>query len=485
MTETVEIRRVEQTIINKGTKYKELYKFFDKMTYLSKNLWNTTNYKMLEIFKENGGDANKIPSFFDMATLCCREHGGNDTLGNTVSTYIVKDCVGTWTSYSKIVKEFDKDPEKFCKVRGYDTSVLEKKRDDGSYVCRPSVPKFLDKEKGRRTLPLSSRVVQLVDGSLVCTNKKINTIYKELTGEEQFVYEPSRYEHYCEEFGAENVKFAMLRIVPKIGQYFCAEVIYTITVPKVQTVKDNKYLKKEERELKTNEVAPERTVSVKMGFKDFATLTNNFGAKFMSFSSEPMMSVIDEYVDKRAKIQEILTTVNSTEEQPVYSSKRLQRLAFKFTRQTKYMANMYSKYIVDWCVQMGVSEVLIGKSKGQKSGMSGNYSLLPSVIFEDQLKYKLEEKGISVQNVSLANTSYTSFIDLEPLTKKNSKKERVVDGVFTSPNGVKYKASVNASLNIIRARYKSAFTESNVNEVDLDCDMYTIEKTPTLEIVKK
>lgn len=473
------VKRIEQILIRKGSKYKQLYKFLDKLSFMSKNLYNNITYCMRQDLIDNKFDYSKIPSFFDKNAEYCALPAGKDVLSQSVAEQIVKIVMESWTSFKKISIEFEKDPEKYCLKRGLDKELATKLRKDGTPVCKPSMPKYLDKEKGRYIVAFRGRNFKICeDGYLECTVKRINSICKEITGEESLKFKSYKVQQYYKE----NAQLKQVRIVPRADAYVI-EAVLDIKIPDEYVFEENKYKKKEEREKEAKEDnVPNRVVSIKTGYSYFATVVNNFGEKPFSLLSESFIDMILKYSKDKARLQEIAKELNGVE-----STRRIRRLSFKFTRRTKYISNCYSKYIVDWCVANKVEVVILGKSKGMKQGMSGGNSningLLPIAIFENQLKYKFETAGIKVIEVSTAYTSRTSFLDLDPVVKTT--KSKVKDGKVVSRDGTELSTHINSAYQLMRKRYNKVFNEDNIKDARLDLEYLKVVQGDNVNIVRK
>lgn len=470
------VRRVEQQMIRKGSKYKKLYKFFDKLCFISKNHYNTVNYELRQRFIENDGKPESIPSYFDVSTEYRKLNGTQDLIGSSPASCITKSIIDTWTGFKKSVIEFEKNPEKFCSVRGIDKELLTKTNDKGIPLCKPSMPRYLDKEKGRYIFIFEGegRGFKCVDdkGTYACTNKAINRIYQDATGESVLMLKSYRKEKECD-----KATLKQIRIVPKPDAYML-EFIYEIILEKEVTY-ESRYRTKEERaEQAKTETISDKTIAIKMGVNDFVTVVNNFGESPFILSGDSFKPIIDEFIDKKAGLTAIATTLNG-----VYTTKRIQRLSYKLTRQTKYISNMYSKFIVDWCKEHDVTDVVLVKTKGMKQGLTSKYAgLIPTAICENQIKYKLEEAGINVKDVTSKSTKSTSFLDLEPVETKYENKTRIKDKMFVSNKGIKINSSVNTTYQAMRKRYANSFSEKDMETVKIEPIYYAVVKEGSLKL---
>lgn len=468
--ETKKIRRVEQILIRRGSKkYKKLYKFLDTLCFYAKDHYNMMNFEMRQSFLENDGDASKIPSYYDKASEFCKLGDTQERIGSVSTQDITKTFMESWKSFKKITLEFEKDPEKYCKKRGIDPELLTKTTEKGIPLGKPKMPKYLDKDKGRYIFVARGRSFKPYStDKYICSVKILNNLYKKITGEEKFVINSYRKRITTEQDGG-TAKLNQVRIVPKADAYVI-EMIFEITLEK-SVIYEDKYRTKETRkeEAKTEKIS-DRTAAIKLGVNDFLTLVNNFGESPLILSGSAFKPIIDAYIERKAYLTSIATTVNN-----VHTTRQIQRLSNKVTRQTKYIANMYSKYIVEWCKKNQVTDVVLMKTKGMKQGLTSKYAgLIPTAICENQLLYKLEEAGISVKDVNGSNTKNTSFLDLEPTEKKYENKNRIKDGIFMSNDGIKINSSVNTTFQAMRKRYENAFTKENISSVKIEPLIYTV-----------
>ena len=83
--------------------------------------------------------------------------------------------------------------------------------------------------------------------------------------------------------------------------------------------------------------------------------------------------------------------------------------------------------------------------------------LLPFAKLIEMIKYKAEDKGITVLLTEESYTSGTSFLDNELPTKENyDKKRRIHRGLFRTADGKTINADVNGAFQIIRKVFPKA-----------------------------
>lgn len=138
---------------------------------------------------------------------------------------------------------------------------------------------------------------------------------------------------------------------------------------------------------------------------------------------------------------------------------------------TDYM-HKASRRVVDWCIVHDVGNLYVGHNDGWKQNCdmskkaNQNFVQIPFNIFISQLKYKLEEVGISCSIVNEAYSSKCSALDNESVGKHYEYcGKRLKRGLFRSKAGMLVNADVNGSLNILRIGSKN--DEINIQRVVL------------------
>jgi putative transposase len=100
----------------------------------------------------------------------------------------------------------------------------------------------------------------------------------------------------------------------------------------------------------------------------------------------------------------------------------------------------------------------------QSSGMgkrnNQNFVQLPFSMLIDQIKYKVEELGMSVIIQEERHTSKCSFLDNESIEHHDAYiRKRIKRGMFRSANGTLIHADLNAVYNIIKKAIPEAFAD--------------------------
>jgi putative transposase len=147
----------------------------------------------------------------------------------------------------------------------------------------------------------------------------------------------------------------------------------------------------------------------------------------------------------------------------------LERLTDKRNRRLKHELHLASRRIIERLVQEDVGTLVIGQNAGWKQEIhrgrrnNQNFVAIPHARFIDLLTYKAELVGIQVIVREESYTSKCSFLDLEPIEKRETYAgRRVQRGLFVSARGRRIQADVNSSYNIIRKAAPCAFDAAGV-----------------------
>jgi len=157
----------------------------------------------------------------------------------------------------------------------------------------------------------------------------------------------------------------------------------------------------------------------------------------------------------------------------VRTTKRIKRLTSKRNRIIKNALHHISRRVVDYAKKIGARAIAIGRNpfwnNGCGLGKRANQSFvqIPHYVLVEQIRYKADEAGIPVVTTEESYTSRCSFLDGEPLGRRDSYKGmRVRRGLFVSHGGIAINADVNAAYNIIRKVFPEEFSEG-IEDVSL------------------
>jgi putative transposase len=201
---------------------------------------------------------------------------------------------------------------------------------------------------------------------------------------------------------------------------------------------------------------------IDIGLDHLATATSNKpGCVPVVVNGRPLKSINQYYNQRRAELQARL---------PVgASSKRLDRLTDLRNRRIQHELHLASRRIIEWLLRERIGTLIIGKNEGWKQEINlgrrtnQNFVSIPHVRFIQMLTYKAEPVGLRVIVREESYTSKCSFLDLEPIEKRETYLgRRVHRGLFISAHGRRIHADVNAGYNIIRKEAPCAFDAAGV-----------------------
>ena len=233
-------------------------------------------------------------------------------------------------------------------------------------------------------------------------------------------------------FAEKTKSFQQIRFVPN-GKDIILEIVYEV----------------EESELKPDNG---KYAGIDVGINNLLTVATNDGKNPFIVNGKIPKSINQFYNKETARRKSICQKENS-----VYSSKAIQKLAAKRNRKIEDYMHKASRLVVEECAERGINTIVIGKNNGwkQKSKLSKkvnqHFVQMPFAKLIEMIKYKAEDKGITVFLTEESYTSGTSFLDNELPVKENyDKKRRIHRGLFKTRDGRIINADVNGAFQIIR-----------------------------------
>ena len=302
--------------------------------------------------------------------------------------------------------------------KSFFVSIKDYSKNPSKYLGKPKLPGYKNKD-GRHICVLTNMQSQIKDGYLYFAFKPFkpynNLIKTKIKG-----------------------KHMQTRIIPKGGCYIL-EIVYQIDDV-------------EEKEFNN------RIASVDLGINNFVTMVNNIGLKPIVINGRGLKSINQYYNKQLSKYRSLAKTNNSLD-----WTKRLDKINMKRYNKVEYFMHCASRSIINYCIGMNISTVVIGLNKTWKQECNiGNttqrFVHIPYDNFISKLKYKCEENGIKLIITEESYTSGTSFIDNElPIKENYNKSRRKYRGLFISNNSIKINADVNGAYQIMRKVFPNAF----------------------------
>jgi IS605 OrfB family transposase len=229
-----------------------------------------------------------------------------------------------------------------------------------------------------------------------------------------------------------------LRIVPRIGCYII-ELVYNVS---------------DEIKAQTSDI----TAAIDLGLDNLATVVfNKPELQPFIINGKPLKSVNQLWNKQNAHGRRLLPFGHKT-------SKKLEYITRNRNNYVDTYIHTSTKVIIDECLKVGVSKLIIGKNDDWKRhvnlGKVNNQKFvqIPYKKFVDRLTYKLKNVGIEVIKSEESYTSIASFLDWDIIptynpnvkAKYNFSGKRIKRAWYKSATGALIHADVNAAFNIGR-----------------------------------
>ena len=239
-----------------------------------------------------------------------------------------------------------------------------------------------------------------------------------------------------------NIKTRIIetRFVPQNSCYWM-EFVYRMEVPEIESNHKN-------------------IIGIDLGVSNFATISNNTGAKPIIINGRIITSINHQFNKTKAEIQSKTKMVVNN---------RIKNLTDKRSRRLDYLMHTFSRFAINYCKENNIGTIVLGKNDGWKDGLNIGHKNnqifedIPYLSFINKLTYKCENEGINLIKTEESYTSGTSFIDNELPVKDNYNKTRKKKrGLFISNDGIKINADLNASYQIVKKVLPNAFEQRDI-----------------------
>jgi putative transposase len=204
-------------------------------------------------------------------------------------------------------------------------------------------------------------------------------------------------------------------------------------------------------------VDPARIAREASGVSNLAAITSNQpGFVPPLVHGRPLKSRNQRYTKRCTKLQARLPAEQCT-------SRARDALTDSRTRAIASLLQTASRAIIDRLVREGIGTLVIGKNAGWKQRVelgkrtNQHFVCIPHARFIQMLQYKAEVVGIHVLLSEESDTSTCSYLDREPIGKRETYVgKRVKRGWFRSRTGRGSNADVNGSYNLLRKAFPQA-----------------------------
>lgn len=460
----VKTYKTMQIRVKKGHR---LYDYFKEMCHQAKNIHNTTNFYIRQVFtaliQEKALEPlqeevlQNIAAYLPQMNLCQQASYAKkletekmkpleDRKEITCHIFEAPSREKPYVSYHFLDALFKAMKQKdyralptqtsqgimktvFQNWKSFYASLREYKIAPGKFKARPNIPKYC-----RR-----------MEKEVLFTNQ--DCIIKQ----SKFLKFPkTKIQLNIGKLGVTEGKFKQVRVIPKHGHYV-VELVFELLL--VSQTKE----------------ANQRYLSVDLGIDNLATIITNTGQEPILLKGKNIKAANQRFNQLKAHYQGILRQGKEAKEGP-YSSKRLERISNKRYAQIKDLFHKASAHIERIAIKENIETIIIGRNKdwkqASKMGTKNNQSFvsIPHRLLIQMITYKAKRHGI---NVILAEESYTSkasFLDRDDLPVYGEKDvtmafsgKRVKRGLYRAKDGTLINADVNGAANIMRKAFEKAF----------------------------
>jgi putative transposase len=396
---------VEQHLIRKSD---ARFAIIDAAAFASKNLYNQAMYQIRQAYIHEGKYLPYAQVFHRVKHMDCYK-----ALPAKVANSILILIHKNWVSFFHSLEAYHLDPSTF--------------------VGRPHIPGYKDKERGRNIL--------------IYDIQALGKRHFKKTGKLM----PSGLPIEIETCLTEWWHLHQVRIVSTPHHEYMIEVVY-------------------EQPEEQAEVTSQWAAALDLGVDTLAALTSNKPAfQPLLVNGRPLKSENQCYNKQRAHLQGLLPENQQT-------SHRLSAITTKRTRRVNAYLHTASRRIIDVLVEEGISTLVLGKNLLWKQevtlGRKNNQQFvqIPHARFLDLLTYKTKQVGIRVVIQEESYTSKASFLDHDPIPIYNPKRpdkpqfsgERAYRGLYRAQDGRRIHADVNGSYNILRKALPNSFGQGIV-----------------------
>jgi putative transposase len=463
------VYRTAQIPIKKGHK---LYGYFEDLMFKSKNLFNTSNYYIRQLFTcfakdlpssnekealnyingnidalnvqrhkkylrkvENGSAKAEFKVFSPVSKehpltyelldgiFKISKHPDYYGLPAQLNQGIMKLVFRNWQSFWKSISDYHKHPHK--------------------YNSRPKIPGY-SKNPHKSMLILTNQICKLKGQYLRFpkTNLTLNV------------------GKYYSDIGT----LKEVRVLPK-KDILILEVVYAV-------------------EIDVEPLNPNNIASIDIGVNNLVTMVNNVGENPVIVKGSIVKSINQYYNKTKAQYTSAIRS-GKNHKQGSFHTKRLSKLDRDRHLRLKDYFHKTSYQIIEVCKKHDIGTLIIGKNEHFKKNVKlqkkdkQNFIHIPFVMLINMIKYKAEANGIQVIVHEESYTSKASFLDQDPIPTYGDAFEgrfsgkRIKRGMYKTKEGHLINADVNAAYNIMIKVVPNALEEIRDRGVGLRAVMST------------
>ena len=260
----------------------------DELCFLSKNLYNHTNYLIRQEFINSSKlkELNKLPNAnwlrANYLDKILNSHSDYLALPNNSSQKVIQQLDLVWKSFFNSIKQYSKNKS--------------------SFTGKPSLPKYKHKTNGRNIVIFTSNQFRIKD-NLIRFPKKADL------------------NHIKSGLDLSNTKINQIRIVPLNNNSYKIEIVYD-NLKEITKIESNNYL------------------GIDLGINNLMSLTSNkAGFQPLLINGRQLKSINQYYNKEKARLQSLL-------KDNTYTSNRINKLTIKRNNKIHYLLHKY-KYRFD------------------------------------------------------------------------------------------------------------------------------------------
>lgn len=367
-----------------------LFEECERISFLSKNLYNTSNYIIRQNFIKD--DVSEYLDYYKINKLMISNKNVDyQALPRKVSNGVLRLVDKNWKSFFQSIKDWKMHPNK--------------------YQGRPSLPKYKHKKLGRFVVPYERDTISKTE---LKKNGNIKLSQSTIKIPSKVTYE----------------QLQAVRIVPNYLGFYVIEVLYN-------------------KEIENRNLNKEHVMAIDLGVNNLATIITTQGKRFI-INGRPLKS-INQYWNKEKSFLQSKLKKNQYKSHRInkLSNKRNNKINDYLHKASRYIINFCLTNdigkIVIGCNKNWKRSINIGTKNNQ------NFVQIPFETFISQLKYKAELFNIDITIREESYTSKCSFYDDESIEKHdNYLGKRIKRGLFKTKDRILLNADVNGALNILR-----------------------------------
>ena len=323
----------------------------------------------------------------------------------------------------------------FQNWKSYFASLKEYKHNPSKFKGRPRIPKYSHSKEKEITFTNQDCVIKT----------------------EKYLKFPKTKERLnIGKLGVTKGSLKQVRVIPKYNEYV-VELVMDVPSEQEELMDNGKYM------------------SIDLGIDNLATMVTNTGRNPMLIKGKNVKSINQYYNKMKAYYLGILRQGKAAKEGP-FTSKRLEKLHRTRHLKIKDIFHKASFQIVKTALEEDIHTIIIGKNKDWKQqidmGKRNNQSFvhIPHSLFINMIEYKASRYGIKVIITEESYTSKASFLDGDDIPtygegygKKQFSGKRIKRGLYRTSRKWLVNADINGAANILKKTFTRLKDEFSFN----------------------